>query len=99
MNIVNETINFDLVFKKLEVIASLDQVPSLEIKEVAKVSEVEALKEAYQSEQEYIEAIFMCNQAELIRMLEEEEIDKGREAYKRLSLELTSKPIIKRTIM
>ena len=44
MNIVNETINFDLVFKKLEVIASLDQVPSLEIKEVAKVSEVEALK-------------------------------------------------------
>lgn len=99
MNIVNETINFDLVFKKLEVIASLDQVQSLEIKEEPKVGEVEALKEAYQSEQEYINTIFMCNQAELIRMLEEEELDKGREAYKRLSLELTSKPIIKRTIM
>lgn len=97
-NFVSENINFDLVFKKLEMV-KCPKVLSSEIKEKPKMNEVELLKESYYNEQDLINSLSLCDSAELFMMFQSEEIEKGREIYERMLLDSIQKPILKRTIV
>lgn len=98
-NLVSENINFDLVFKKMEVLGSLDDVPSTLIKEEPKRDKIDVLKEKLNSEQEFFDVIAVCNQLELLEMLQREEMEKGRDVYERLLLESDECPVLRRTFM